>query len=179
MVRNSLCTSNLIPLASHLPHPMSASFAATIAGRPCTGVQPPAVLLPASARHGKPSPEARMLIRWWLSHRTPSAVVVWFVLSFRLRLSKWWMDGSCACVLVTERGTDYSVFFFFIFKKKLKFQKYMSVLENFKNIPRSPYWGATGLKCNFFSFKFTTKSLERKKGGLSPVGGATGPSPLF
>jgi len=32
-------------------------------------------------------------------------------------------------------------FFFFIFKKKLKFQKYMSVLKNFKNIPRSPYGG--------------------------------------
>ena len=45
----------------------------------------------------------------------------------------------------------------------------MSVLENFKNIPRSPYGGATGLKCNFFFFKFATKSLEKKKeGGLSP-----------
>ena len=54
--------------------------------------------------------------------------------------------------------------------------------------------GATGLKCNFFFFKFATKSLEKKMGGpvappnrrqgpvahpsgdrvLSPVGGATG-----
>ena len=58
--------------------------------------------------------------------------------------------------------------------------------------------GAIGLKCNFFFFKFATKSLEKKKGGpvapptsdrvlspeavahpsgdrpLSPVGGATG-----
>ena len=51
----------------------------------------------------------------------------------------------------------------------------MSVLENFKNIPRSPYGGATGLKCNFF-FKFATKSLEKKKeGGLSPPQRATGP----
>ena len=70
----------------------------------------------------------------------------------------------------------------------------MLVLENFKNIPRSPYWGATGLKCNFFFFKFATKSLQKKKRGacrppngrqapvahprgdrpLSPVGGATG-----
>ena len=49
----------------------------------------------------------------------------------------------------------------------------MSVLENFKNIPRSPYGGATGLKCNFF-FKFATKSLEKKKeGGLSPPQRAT------
>ena len=52
----------------------------------------------------------------------------------------------------------------------------MSVLENFKNIPRSPYGGATGLKCNFFFFKFATKSLEKKKeGGLSPPQRATGP----
>ena len=52
----------------------------------------------------------------------------------------------------------------------------MSVLENFKNIPRSPYGGATGLKCNFFFFKFATKSLEEKKrGGLSPPQRATGP----
>ena len=31
--------------------------------------------------------------------------------------------------------------FSFLYLKKLKFQKYMSVLENFKNIPRSPYGG--------------------------------------
>ena len=51
----------------------------------------------------------------------------------------------------------------------------MSVLENFKNIPRSPYGGATGLKCNFFFFKFATKSPEKKEGGLSPPHRATGP----
>ena len=52
----------------------------------------------------------------------------------------------------------------------------MSVLENFKNIPQSPYGGATGLKCNFFFFKFATKSLEKKKEeGLSPPQRATGP----
>ena len=62
--------------------------------------------------------------------------------------------------------------------------------ENFKNIPRSPYGGATELKCNFFFFKFATKSLEKKKeGGLSPpqratgpcrpLGGRQGPSPVF
>ena len=49
----------------------------------------------------------------------------------------------------------------------------MSILENFKNIP---LWGATGLKCNFFFFKFATKSLEKKKeGGMSPPQRATGP----
>ena len=52
----------------------------------------------------------------------------------------------------------------------------MSVLENFKNIPRSPYGGATGLKCNFFFFKFATKSPEKKRGG--PVAPPTGDRPL-
>ena len=51
----------------------------------------------------------------------------------------------------------------------------MSVSENFKNIPRSPYGRRHGSNVIFF-FKFATKSLEKKKeGGLSPVGGATGP----
>ena len=55
----------------------------------------------------------------------------------------------------------------------------MSVLENFKNIPRSPYGGATGLKCNFFFFKFATKSLEKKRGGpVARWGGAATGSPL-
>ena len=49
----------------------------------------------------------------------------------------------------------------------------MSVLKYFKNIPWSPSHRATGLKCNFFFFKFTTMSLE-KKGGLSPPQRATG-----
>ena len=50
----------------------------------------------------------------------------------------------------------------------------MSVLKYFKNIPRSPFHRATGPKCNFFFFKFATKSLEKKK-DLSPVGGRQGP----
>ena len=66
----------------------------------------------------------------------------------------------------------------------------MSVLENFKNIPRSPYGGRQGSNVIFFFFKFTTKSLERKKEGAcrspqgrqGPVarwGGRQGPFPLF
>ena len=51
----------------------------------------------------------------------------------------------------------------------------MSVLENFKNIPRSPYWGAIGLKCNFFSFSNLQQSPWRKKRGLSPPNGRQGP----
>ena len=47
----------------------------------------------------------------------------------------------------------------------------MSVFKYFKNIPRSPYHRATGPTCNFF-FKFATKSLEKKKQALSPVGPA-------
>ena len=60
----------------------------------------------------------------------------------------------------------------------------MSVLENFKNIPRSPYGGRQGSNVIFFFFKFATKSLEKKKEGacrppngrqdLSPTPGATG-----
>ena len=54
----------------------------------------------------------------------------------------------------------------------------MSVLENFKNIPRSPYGGRQGSNVIFFFFKFATKSLEEKKRGgddrpLSPTPGAT------
>ena len=51
----------------------------------------------------------------------------------------------------------------------------MSVLENFKNIPRSPYGGATGLKCIFF-IKIATKSLEKKKeGACRPPNGRQDP----
>ena len=51
----------------------------------------------------------------------------------------------------------------------------MSVLEKFQKYTPVAPWGATGLKCNFFFFKFATKSLEKKKGGMSPTPGATGP----
>ena len=53
----------------------------------------------------------------------------------------------------------------------------MSVLENFKNIPRSPSHRATGPMCNFF-FKFATKSLEKKRGGPVARWGGDRP-PLF
>jgi len=51
----------------------------------------------------------------------------------------------------------------------------MSVLKYFKNIPRSPSHRATGPKCNFFFFKFATKSLEKKKRGCRPPNGGQGP----
>ena len=65
----------------------------------------------------------------------------------------------------------------------------MSVLENFKNIPRSLYRGTTGLKFNFFSSNLQRNPWRKKKRGpvahpkgdrvLSPVGGATGTSMSF
>ena len=45
----------------------------------------------------------------------------------------------------------------------------MSVLENFKNISRSPSHSATGPKCNFF-LQIRNEVPGEKKGGLSPVG---------
>ena len=52
----------------------------------------------------------------------------------------------------------------------------MSVLENFKNIPRSPYGGATGLKCNFFLQICNEVPGEKKRGG--PVAHPRGDRPV-
>ena len=62
----------------------------------------------------------------------------------------------------------------------------MSVLENFKNIPRSPSHRATDPKCNFFLQICNEVPGEKKGGhvapptgdrGLSPTPGATGAPP--
>ena len=54
----------------------------------------------------------------------------------------------------------------------------MSVLENFKNIPRSPYGGATGLKCNFFPSNLQRSPWRKKKeGACRPPNGRQ--APLF
>ena len=55
-------------------------------------------------------------------------------------------------------------FFFFIFKKH-KISKIYVGFGKFQKYTPVALWGATGLKCNFFFFKFATKSLERKKRG--------------
>ena len=61
---------------------------------------------------------------------------------------------------------------FFYIKKKI--QKYMSVLENFKNIPRSPNGGRQGSNVIFFLLQICNKVPgEKKRGG--PVAPATGP----
>ena len=69
-----------------------------------------------------------------------------------------------------------SGFFFFIFKKK--FQKYISVLKYFKNIPRSPSHRATGPMCNFFFQICNEVPGEKKRGGpVAPPTGDRGLSP--
>ena len=65
-------------------------------------------------------------------------------------------------------------FFLFYILKKLKFQKYMSVLENFKNIPRSPYEAATGLKCIFF-LQICNEVPGEKKRACRPPNGRQAP----
>ena len=70
------------------------------------------------------------------------------------------------CHEAHRRGS--AAVFSFLYLKKIKFQKYMSVFKYFKNIPRSPSHRATGPMCKFFFFKFATKSLEKKRGGDSP-----------
>ena len=49
----------------------------------------------------------------------------------------------------------------------------MSVLENFKNISRSPYGGRQGSNVIFFS-NLQRNPWSKKKGGLSPPQRATG-----
>ena len=65
-------------------------------------------------------------------------------------------------------------FFHFYIFKKLKFQKYMSVLKYFKNTPRSPPHRATGLKCNFF-IQICNEVLGKKGAGRPPNGRQGGP----
>ena len=57
----------------------------------------------------------------------------------------------------------------------------MSVLENFKNIPRSPSHRATGPKCNFFSPNLQRSPWRKKGGPVAPqraTGGPVAPPPL-
>ena len=65
-------------------------------------------------------------------------------------------------------------FFSFLYLKKIKISKIYVRFGKFQKYTPVALGGVTGLKCNFFFFKFATKSLEKKKGGLSPTPGATG-----
>ena len=49
--------------------------------------------------------------------------------------------GGGRVVVGPRLGSIRAPFSFLYFKKKIKFQKYMFVLKNFKNTPRSPYGG--------------------------------------
>ena len=51
----------------------------------------------------------------------------------------------------------------------------MSVLDNFKNIPRSPYGGRQGSNVIFFLQICNEVPGEKKEGGLSPPQRATSP----
>ena len=51
----------------------------------------------------------------------------------------------------------------------------MSVLENFKNIPRSPYGGRQGSNVIFFLQICNEVPGEKKEGGLSPPNGRQAP----
>ena len=54
----------------------------------------------------------------------------------------------------------------------------MSVLENFKNIPQSPYIGAIWLKSNFFLQICNEVPREKKGGGpVAPPRATNGPGP--
>ena len=48
----------------------------------------------------------------------------------------------------------------------------MSILENFKNIPRSPYGGRQGSNVIFSSSNLQQSPCRKKKRGLSPIPGA-------
>ena len=72
-------------------------------------------------------------------------------------------------------STEYRGFFFFIFKK-IKISKIYVRFGKFQKYTTVALWGATGLKCNFFFFKFATKSLEKKKeGACRPPNGRQAP----
>ena len=56
--------------------------------------------------------------------------------------------------------------FSFLYLKKIKISKIYVRFGKFQKYTPVALWGPTGLKCNFFSFKFATKSLEKKKEGV-------------
>ena len=109
-------------------------------------------------------------------NKLPQPLRLWFASDVLVRSPP--IDWGHFDFVARDRVLDMDMAVFsFLYLKKIKFQNYMSVLENFKNIPRSPYEGATGLKCNFFFFKFATKPLEKKKkrGACRPPNGRQAP----
>ena len=78
--------------------------------------------------------------------------------------------------------------FSFLYLKKIKISKIYVGFGKFQKYTPVALWGATGLKCNFFSSNLQRSPWRKKRGpvayprgdrALSPVGGATGSLPLF
>ena len=70
--------------------------------------------------------------------------------------------------------------FSFLYLKKIKNLKIYVHFEKFQKYTPVTLWGATGVKCNFFFFKFAKKSLEKKKReACRPLGGDRLPLPYF
>ena len=65
-------------------------------------------------------------------------------------------------------------FFFFIFKK-IKISKIYFRFGKFQKYTPVALWGATGLKCNFFSSNLQRSPWRKKRGGMSPPQRAIGP----
>ena len=83
--------------------------------------------------------------------------------------------GPACTARMAPAQADTPAVFSFLYLKKIKFQKYMSVLKYFKNIPRSPSHRATGPKCNFFFQICNEVPGEKKNKPCRPLGGRQGP----
>jgi len=72
-----------------------------------------------------------------------------------------WLSGSFL-VLGHVMMTTGPGLFSFLYLKKIKISKIYVRFEKFQNYPGRPMW-ATGPRCNFFFFNFTTRSMVEKK----------------
>ena len=63
---------------------------------------------------------------------------------------------------------DVPSFFSFLYFLKIKISKIYVRFEIFQKYPPVAPYRATGPKCNFFFFKFATRSLAKKKGPVAP-----------
>ena len=73
-----------------------------------------------------------------------------------------------------SRGASFSGFFFFIFKK-IKISKIYVGFGKFQKYTPVALWGATGLKCNFFSSNLQRSPWRKKNRGPVAPQGRQGP----
>ena len=87
------------------------------------------------------------------------------------------VEGPTICHLWAVVIHHLAAIFSFLYLKKSKFQKYMSVLKIFKNTPRSPYGGRQALDVNFFSSNLQRGPWPKKneRGPVAPPNGRQGP----